>query len=77
MTGQEVTVEQLLRSIRDDWALAQTIRRKVGARLAHVKRRGVPWRRIAAETAIPMTMVRRYATPHLADGEPDGRSGAW
>lgn len=71
ITGEEETVEQLLRSIRDDWEASQSIRRELGPRLARVKRLGVSWRRISEETAIPMTMVRRYAEPYL-----DGTAGA-
>lgn len=63
-------MEQLLRSIAQDWVTVQTIRRGLGERLAQVRRAGATWRLIARETAIPATMVRRYAGPHLtASGE--------
>lgn len=71
MNSQEETVDQQLRSIATDWSRAQTIRQSLGERLALAKRQGASWRQIAHRTSIPMTDVRRWAAPYLADSASD------
>lgn len=72
MSDAEESVEQRLQSLRRDWETVTRIRGGLGSRLASVKRDGISWRRIAAETDIPMTDVRRWSKPHLADDETAG-----
>jgi hypothetical protein len=69
MNSQEESMEQLLRSSQRDWRPLQRAKRCSGERLAHVKRLGAPWCRIAHETSIPMTDVRCWAKPFLATSE--------
>lgn len=72
MTDAEETVEQRLQSLRRDWRTYTALKQGFGPRVASVKRDGASWRRIAAETEMPMTDARRWAGPHLADDETAG-----
>lgn len=67
MSDSEESVEQRLQSLREDWETITRIKGGLGRRVASVKRDGVSWRRIHAETTIPMTDARRWAKPHLSD----------
>ncbi|MGH8933122.1 MAG: hypothetical protein ACRDZO_21465 [Egibacteraceae bacterium] len=66
-TQEQEPMMRQLQAIAEDWRTIQTLKSALGERLAQVRRLGATWRLIARETAIPMTMVRRYAKPHLAD----------
>lgn len=64
MTGQEdeeMPTERLLRESAEDWARLEEIRERLPRRIVLLRRRGLAGQRIASETGVPETNIRRWS----------------